>query len=344
MSEKTDRRCFLARGVLGAAGVGAALTSVEEKTLLAAVEDGSAQPAPVEPPKTDIPPGSMPCGKIGDVSISRLIIGGNLIGGWAHSRDLMYVSKLFTSYNTEAKVYETLELAQACGLNTIQIDPSAWNTVLKYNATRATKLQTIPCVSIVTDKTKMNDEIKLRIDQGATMLYSHGGGTDAHMMNGGKIDAVGQMVDLIKAQGVPAGVGGHSLNMVKACEEANLNVDFYVKTLHMDRYWSATPEEHRKEYDWMEMHSADHNANNDNMWCNNPKETVEYMESVKKPWLAFKVMAAGAIPPRMAFPYAYRSGADFIIAGMFDFQVETDAKLAIESLQKVASRKRPWCA
>jgi aspartate aminotransferase len=30
------------------------------------------------------------CGKIGNVALSRLLIGGNLIGGWAHSRDLMY--------------------------------------------------------------------------------------------------------------------------------------------------------------------------------------------------------------------------------------------------------------
>ena len=56
--------------------------------------------------------------------MSRLLIGGNLIGGWAHSRDLMYASKLFTSYNTEAKIFETLELAQECGVNTIQIDPA----------------------------------------------------------------------------------------------------------------------------------------------------------------------------------------------------------------------------
>jgi hypothetical protein len=344
MTEKTDRRCFLARGVAGAAGIGAAYSSIEENILLAATENGAAQPAAEKKPKTDIPPGSLPCGKIGNVSISRLLIGGNLIGGWAHSRDLMYASKLFTSYNNEAKIIETLELAMDCGINTIQIDPSAWGTVLKYNKTHTKKIQTIPCIPFFEDKTKMNDEIKLRIDQGATMLYSHGGGTDSYMMNGGKIDVIGQMVDLIKAQGVPAGVGGHSLNMVKECEKAKLNVDFYVKTLHMDRYWSATPKESRKEYDWMEMHADDHNANNDNMWCNNPEETIAFMETVTKPWIAFKVMAAGAIPPRMAFPHAYRGGADFIIAGMFDFQVETDVKLVIESLQKVSSRKRPWRA
>ena len=107
------------------------------------------------------------------------------------------------------------------------------------------------CIPLVEDKTKMNDEIKRQVDLGATMLYSHGGVTDSHMMNGGKIEVIGQMVDLIKAQGVPAGVGGHSLNMPMACEKNKLGVDFYVKTFHIDRYWSATPKERRKEYDWM---------------------------------------------------------------------------------------------
>ena len=32
-------------------------------------------------------------GKLADFELSRLIMGGNLIGGWAHARDLIYVSK-----------------------------------------------------------------------------------------------------------------------------------------------------------------------------------------------------------------------------------------------------------
>ena len=342
MAGKTDRRCFLARGVLGAAAVGASYTSIEEDTFAAAVEDGSAQPNKTQPPKTDIPPGSMPCGKICNVSLGRLLIGGNLIGGWAHSRDLMYASKLFKSYNTEAKVFETLELAQACGINTIQLDPKCWDLVVKYNQNRETKIQTMICVPLIEDKTKMNDEIKKQVDTGATLLYSHGGNTDSYMMNGGKIDTITQMVELIKAQGVPAGVGGHSLNMPIACEKHNVDPDFYVKTFHIDRYWSATPAETRKEYDWMKRSPSDHSANNDSMWCNNPEETAAFMETVEKPWVAFKVMAAGAIAPRIAFGHAYRHGADFIIAGMFDFQVEADAKIAIDTLNKISNRKRPW--
>ena len=39
------------------------------------------------------------------------------------------------------------------------------------------------------------------------------------------------------------------------------------------------------------------------------------LETVEKPWVAFKVMAAGAIHPRVGFHYAFRGGADFVIAG-----------------------------
>lgn len=346
MTQKTDRRCFLARGIAGAAGIGAALSSIEEDTLLAAVQDGTAKTAQGETqqPKADAATGSMPCGKIGNVSLSRLIIGGNLIGGWAHSRDLAYASKLFTSYNTEAKIFETLELAQANGINAIQLDPACWGPVLKYNQNRSTKIQTIVCVSLTADKTKMNDTIKQQIDLGATMLYSHGGTTDSYMMGGGTIDAIGQMVELIKAQGVPAGVGSHSLETPIACEKNGIGNDFYMKTFHTDKYWSATPEEGRKEYDWMRRNAGDHNANNDNMWCNNPEETAAFMETVDKPWLAFKVMAAGAIHPRFAFSYAFKNGADFVVAGMFDFHVEPDAELARDLLRKITSRSRPWRA
>ena len=42
------------------------------------------------------------------------------------------------------------------------------------------------------------------------------------------------------------------------------------------------------------------------------------MAKITKPWIAFKILAAGAIPPRAAFPYAFSSGADFLLAGMFD--------------------------
>ncbi|MGB9620507.1 MAG: hypothetical protein ACPL7K_08860, partial [Armatimonadota bacterium] len=201
---KTDRRCFLARGLAGAAGLGLAYTSIEEDILRAAVAEGKAQPASateIVPPPTRRPaeplPSPLPTGKIGNVTISRLIIGGNLIGGWAHSRDLIYVSRLFREYNTEAKVFETLDLAMACGINTIQLDPACWDVIAKYNRHRNPPIQTIVCVPVIQDRAEMKRVIEQQVERGATCIYSHGGSTDSHFMNGGGLDALAQMLDLI---------------------------------------------------------------------------------------------------------------------------------------------------
>jgi hypothetical protein len=113
-------------------------------------------------------------------------------------------------------------------------------------------------------------------------------------------------------------------------------------TLHHDRYWSAHPKENRRFLEMYEGDSDDHNEFHDNLWCANHEETVAFMQDVEVPWIAFKVLAAGAIPPEEGIDYAFASGADFICLGMFDFQVEEDAKLARKSIAKANRRKRAW--
>ncbi|MFC2090739.1 hypothetical protein ACFLT1_08155, partial [Bacteroidota bacterium] len=85
-------------------------------------------------------------------------------------------------------------------------------------------------------------------------------------------------------------------------------------------------------------------AGNDNNFCLNPKDTIDYMEGLDEPWIAFKVMAAGAIKPESAFRYAFENGADFVCAGMYDFQVVEDANIAIDLLKSDfrEQRRRRW--
>jgi NAD(P)H-dependent flavin oxidoreductase YrpB (nitropropane dioxygenase family) len=69
------------------------------------------------------------------------------------------------------------------------------------------------------------------------------------------------------------------------------------------------------------------------------------MESLGKPWIAFKVLAAGAIDPREGLKYAFQQGADFACLGMFDFQVVEDANILTDVLEDSGfNRTRPWLA
>jgi len=102
----------------------------------------------------------------------------------------------------------------------------------------------------------------------------------------------------------------------------------------------ATPKELRKEFGWFTRGKGWY----DNMWCINPEETVAFMQTVKKPWIAFKVLAAGAYRPQQGFKYAFESGADFIAVGMLDFQIKEDSELALKFVRDTQQRRRPWRA
>lgn len=317
MAKNLDRRRFLQKSAL--ASTAAALTfQFEEKVLQAQ------QAAP--PAASALPAGAagdFPRGNLGRLNVSRLICGGNLISGFAHSRDLIYVSSLLKKYFTDEKVFETLALCEAQGLNTaiLRVDDDTLRILKSYWKERGGKIQWIAQAKITA--TDMSD-IKRAVDAGAVAVYVHGGVGDS-LVEQGQAEVLGQAIETIKRAGAVAGIAGHSLAVPKACENAGLEPDFYMKTFNSKNYWSAalTPR-------------------NDSVWEETPAETKAFMEEVDRPWIAYKVLGAGAIHPREGFRYAYQSGADFLCVGMFDFQVAEDVQLARLALDGARRRNRPW--
>lgn len=325
MSTEINRRNFIKRSLTLSAGgalaarLGGGGTAADEK--------------PAAPRPAAAPGETLPLGKLGKHQVSRMLLGGNLLTCYTHARDLRFVYKLIQRYNTDAKILETLEVAEQHGVNTLamNIAPGPMK-VLAQHRKQGGKMQWIihPTAKITPDLGDYETELKQLVDFGVEMTYVWGVWGD-QLLAEGKIGLIAKAVEAAKKHNMLSGVGAHDLRVVTECEKNSIPVDFYLKTFHHHKYASA-PRTDQIKGPTCEVPGY---------WCQDADAVIEVMKKVEKPWIAFKVMAAGTIRPQDAFRYAFENGADHILVGMFDFDVAEDAKLVRDTLAEL-KRERPW--
>lgn len=313
-----NRRGFLKSSLLVPAAATLAC-SFEERALIAA----TTTPAPSQQPPAQGAKGTLPCGRIGKLEVSRLICGGNLTSGFAHSRDLIYVSSLLKNYFTPERVFATWRKCEENGINTavLRLDDNVVKLIEEYWYAVGGKLQWIAQCTLPKDDWKA--DLLRAIHTGARAAFVHGGVADTFVKSG-RVDELAKAIELIRSQGVPAGIGAHMIDVPIALTKKGVSVDFWMKTFNEKKYWSAGP---------MPRH--------DSVFEETPELTSAFMGSNKTPWIAYKVLGAGAIHPREGFKYALQHGADFLCVGMFDFQVDEDAAIMRQLLASDLKRRRP---
>ena len=318
-----------------------ATASFEERALLERKAEGT------EGTTTEDPIEELPKGRIGDIEISRILCGSNLFWGAAHARELKYVSRLLREYFSIDKIHDTLQICEENGINTNIGDASVLE---KYRKERGGSMQSIaqvdpdnyrhaPDGSVITTVDDIHRTIDHSAESGAVGILIVGLRADRYV-KANRLDLIEEFVTYARKAGLLGGVGGHDVRVPEACENAGIDVDFYFKTIHHDRYFSALPKEQREHFLVDSYGPGDHDC----IWEQYPEETIDLMKNVKKPWIGFKVLAAGALAPRDGFRFAFENGADYACVGMFDWQVQDDVRVAKEILSSsdVINRSRPW--
>jgi hypothetical protein len=241
---------------------------------------------------------------------------------------------LVKAYHNKDKIFATLLTAEKCGINTLLTNPILCTLIDEYWRRNIGRIQFISdCAGLNYDKGKYAipfdeylDRVKRAIDYGAVACYIQGETADYYIENN-LIDQLTKTIQFIRDNGVMVGIGAHYIETIERCVAEGFNPDFWMKTTHHHNYWSAKSEE------W-----------HDNKFDFNPARTIQVMRNLPQPWVAFKVMAAGAIPPQEAFRYAFENGADFVCAGMYDFQMVEDVNIALNILAGDLKRERHWMA
>ncbi len=231
------------------------------------------------------------CGK----KVTRLICGGNPFSGYSHvSAEL---DREMIEFYTMPALQATLAECLKNGVNTFQSrgDRHQMRMFLEHRLAGGAIQWIAQTASEFADHRANILEI---CRYKPIAIYHHGTHTD-NSWHTGQIDAVRDLVKFIKDQGLPAGIGTHIPAVIEHAEEHGWETDFYMGCFYnLARQYKSAP-------------AADQNAYaRDKFPKEDPAAMAKVLRAVKKPCIAFKIMAASrncASPEstRAAFEFAF---------------------------------------
>jgi hypothetical protein len=285
------RREFLKQsGFLGASIAGGAVPSV---TRSAGAAEGPAR----------LP---MPTIRLGSLEVSRLILGTNPFGGWAHQPGEL--GKEMKAYYTPERIKATLDEAAGHGITAVAGPPDDWWTSMytEYLA-KGGKLRTWIAQPHHPPE-GIPEEIEHAVKCGAKAVFIQGHKVEGQFENG-TFEVVRGWLELIRKLGVPAGMASHRTDCHLEAQKRKFPVDFYFQCMF-------------------------NVAHGDSFEKGDPKKAVEVIRRLEKPVVAYKILGAGRVPPREGFEFAFRNirPTDGVCVGIYTKdkpkQIEEDAELA----------------
>ena len=247
--------------------------------------------------------------KIGGVEISRLALGGDLIAGHAHARDLIWTDEFMLRYNSGATLPRTVRYCLHCGIDAVFAETPFLRPML--SAAKAVRGDLKFFANCADEK----DAVKAA-KFGAKGVYMRPEIADA-LAQKGDASALRLFFADLKATGLAVGVGAEDVATVKFCVESGIAPDFWVLAYHSLDYPAATLK-----------------TRCNNIWCVDPVAAAAYMRTRPEPWVAIRGLAGGAIMPETAYKFAVDGGAAAVALDLLDYRI-------VETVNNIVSPPPP---
>ncbi|NLN17873.1 MAG: hypothetical protein GX162_01160 [Firmicutes bacterium] len=254
------------------------------------------------------------------LKVTRLIIGANPFGGYSHQskeRD-----QEMRAFHTLDRILETWEKAAAAGINTMITNnesPNVMEAVRRYMSDQG-PLQWIAQVNM-RHKPSWKEAIDEVVELGCKALYFHGGLVDRAFAEK-EADELSAWSAYARSLGIPVGVAAHA-------PQAHLWVNSLdIVDFHAVCFFNC---------------GSLHAGKGHRFRLADVPLAVDCIQRIAKPCIAYKIMGAGRIDPRMAFEYAFEhiKPGDVVNVGMHrgdkEDIVEENAALVREILEAQGS-------
>jgi hypothetical protein len=266
----------------------------------------------------------LPVIQLGSYKVTRLIAGGNPVGGFGHSVPNM--SRHMLEYFTLERTIEFLEKCEREGINTWQFDHMEKpNAALRAVRERGSKLNFI-CLHAERPK---DAPIKTVIADMNPIAFVHHGGVTDSLFRTGKAGQVRDFVKKVHDHGVLAGVSSHCPDNIKRMADEGWENDLFMTCFY---YVTRPKEEQQKLLGKIVVDEP--------FFESDPVEMTNVIRQVKKTCLAFKIFAAGRlcssqVSVEKAVKYAFEriKPTDAVIVGMYP-RFEDEVRLNCEYVRK----------
>jgi hypothetical protein len=237
---------------------------------------------------------SMPRIRLGQVEVSRLILGSNPFFGYAH-RD-GDIGRQMVAYYTPERIMAVLDQAAALGVAAVVAPPSpAWIGIFAKYLARGGKLNTWIAQPHGSPK-GMKKEIDTAIKAGAKAFFIQGHRVE-EQFDQKAYEVVRGWLQHGKSHGVPVGIASHRPETHLIAEKLDFPTDFYFQCFFR----------------------IDQHPENFALECRD--KAVETIRAITtKPVVAYKILGAARLPPEEGFAYAFKNIAvkDGVCVGIYN--------------------------